>query len=77
MVPLKSNKILIADDFAAIRRIIRSKLHENGFHNVAETSDGMEAVALAVDLHPDLVLLDIDMPNLDGIKAAAQIRSRS
>jgi len=42
---------------------------------VAEASDGLEAVAKAADLQPDLVLLDIGMPNLDGIKAAAHIRS--
>ena len=52
-------------------------MKENGFQNVAEASDGVEAVAKAAHLHPDLVLLDIRMPNLDGIKAAAQIRTRS
>jgi len=50
-------------------------LQENGFQNVVEASDGFEAVAKAAELQPDLVLLDIGMPNLDGIKAAAQIRS--
>lgn len=75
MVPARANTILIADDFAAFRRLIRSKLEENGFQIVAEASDGVEAVAQAAHLHPDLVLLDIGMPNLDGIKAAAQIRT--
>jgi len=42
---------------------------------VTEASDGLEAVTKAAELQPDLVLLDIGMPNLDGIKAAAQIRS--
>jgi DNA-binding NarL/FixJ family response regulator len=75
MAPARANTIVIADDFAAFRRIVRSSLQENGFQNVAEASDGLEAVAKAAELQPDLVLLDIGMPNLDGIKAAAQIRS--
>jgi len=44
------------------------------FHIVAEASDGQEAVAKVAELHPDLVLLDIGMPNLNGLEAAAQIR---
>jgi DNA-binding NarL/FixJ family response regulator len=75
MVLARANSIVIADDFAAFRWFVRSKLQENGFQNVAEASDGLEAVAKAADLHPDLVLLDIGMPNLNGIKAAEQIRS--
>jgi len=77
MVPAQANTILIADDFAAFRRLVRSKLQEIGFQNVAEASDGLEAVEKAAELQPDLVLLDIGMPNLDGIKAAAQIRTVS
>jgi len=75
MVPARANTIVIADDFAAFRSFVRSKLQENGFQNVAEASDGLEAVAKAAELQPDLLLLDIGMPNLDGIKAATQIRS--
>ena len=75
MMPARENTILIADDFSIFRRFIHSTLKENGFQNVAEASDGVEAVAKAAHQHFDLVLLDIRMPNLDGIKAAAQIRS--
>jgi len=75
MAPARANTIVIADDFAAIRSRVRSMLQENGFQNVTEASDGFEAVAKAAELQPDLVLLDIGMPNLDGIQAAAQIRS--
>jgi len=75
MVPARANTIVIADDFAAFRSFVRSKLQENGFQNVAEASDGLEAVAKAAELQPDLLILDIGMPNLDGIKAAAQIHS--
>jgi len=45
--------IVIADDFAAFRRWLRSKLQENGFQAVAEASDGLEAVARATELQPD------------------------
>jgi PAS domain S-box-containing protein len=75
MVPARANTIVIADDFAAFRSLVRIMLRENGFQNVAEALDGVEAVAKAAELQPDLVLLDISMPNLGGIKAAAQIRS--
>jgi two-component system NarL family response regulator len=75
MVPARPNTILIVDDFAPFRRFIRSRLHENGFQNVSEASDGTEALAKAADLRPDVVLLDIGMPNLDGIKAVTQIRT--
>lgn len=47
---------------------------ENGFQAVAEAADGLEAVKKAAEIQPDLVLLDIGMPKLNGIEAAAQIR---
>ena len=67
--------IVIADDFAPFRRLIRSKLRTNGFQIVAEASDGIEAVSKTAELQPDVVLLDITMPRLNGLQAAAQIRS--
>lgn len=69
-VSARANTIVVADDFRPFRRFVRLTLQENGFANVAEASDGLEAVAKAADLHPDLIFLDIGMPNLDGIKAA-------
>jgi DNA-binding NarL/FixJ family response regulator len=67
--------IVIADDFGEFRRFIRLKLMGNGFQTVAEATDGLEAVAKVAEFQPDLVLVDISMPKLNGIEAAAQIRS--
>lgn len=75
MAPFRTNTVVVADDFAAFRGLVRSKLQENGFHIVAEASDGLEAVARVAESQPDLVLLDIVMPNLNGIEASAQIRA--
>lgn len=68
-------QVLIADDFAAFRSFVRLKLHENGFKTVAEAADGLEAVVKAAELQPALVLLDIGMPQLNGIEAATRIQA--
>jgi DNA-binding NarL/FixJ family response regulator len=67
-------RILIADDHEVVRRGIRSMLEcHPGWELSGEAGDGREAVELAKALRPDLVLLDIGMPNLNGIDAARQI----
>lgn len=66
--------MLIADDHAAFRSFLHSKLQEWGFRSIVEVADGLEAVTKAAELQPDLVLLDIRMPKLNGLEAAAQIR---
>ena len=67
-------RILIADDHAIIRRGLRTLLeHEPGLEVVAEASDGREAIALARRERPHVVILDIAMPNLNGIEAGRQI----
>ena len=68
------NTILIVDDYAAFRSFLRLTLQEKGFRSIVEAADGLEAVAKAEELQPDLVLLDIAMPKISGIEAAAQIR---
>lgn len=70
-------KILIVDDFERWRLTVRSILEDTeGFLIIGEAGDGLEAVEKAVSLRPDIVLLDIGMPLLDGIEAAKQIRKK-
>jgi DNA-binding NarL/FixJ family response regulator len=67
-------RIILADDHAVMRRGLRLLLEQQkDFHVVEEASDGREAVALAEALKPDVVVMDITMPNLNGIEAARQI----
>jgi len=67
-------RILIADDHELARRGIRSVLESHGGWEVCgEAKDGREAVEFAANLKPDLILLDIGMPNLNGLEAARQI----
>jgi len=66
-------RVLIAEDEALIRLDLREMLQEEGFDVVGEAGDGEQAVALARELTPDLVICDVKMPKMDGIAAAAQI----
>ena len=69
-------RILIVDDYAPWRRLVCSLLDERpDLQVVGEVSDGLEAVQKAVELQPDLILLDIGLPTLNGIEAARRIRS--
>jgi CheY-like chemotaxis protein len=63
---LKEAKILIVDDERANVRFIEIVLHQAGYHNVFSTVDPLQALSLCADLKPDLLLLDIHMPHLDG-----------
>jgi response regulator NasT len=66
-------KVLIAEDETLIRLDLRSMLERAGYRVVGEARDGREAVDLARTEQPDLVVLDVKMPELDGIEAARQI----
>jgi len=65
--------VLVAEDEALIRLDLKEMLQEEGYDVVGEAADGEEAVRLATQLRPDLVILDVKMPVLDGISAAEQI----
>jgi DNA-binding NarL/FixJ family response regulator len=70
-------RLVIADDRPRTRRAVRALLAAHpGFEVVAEACDGEEAVARVEQLAPDLVLLDVRMPRLDGIAATARIKAR-
>jgi two-component system response regulator NreC len=70
-------RILLADDHAMVRQGLRSLLEkEPGFVIVAEAADGREAVRLACESRPDVVVLDLSMPFLNGVDAARQILER-
>jgi response regulator NasT len=66
-------KVLIAEDEAIIRLDLREILEESGYKVIAEVGDGRSAIELAKELKPDVVILDIKMPVLDGLTAARQI----
>jgi DNA-binding NarL/FixJ family response regulator len=70
-----SIRILIVDDCAAWRRAVSTMLEEDPkCQIVCEVSDGLEAIQECMDRQPDLVLLDVGLPRLDGLEAARQIR---
>ena len=66
-------RVVIAEDEALIRLDLAEMLDEAGYEVVAQAGDGEEAVALTMEHRPDLVVMDVKMPRLDGIAAAAQI----
>jgi two-component system, response regulator PdtaR len=68
--PSRPTRVVIAEDEAIIRLDLKELLQEEGYDVVAETGRGDEAVELVRDLRPDLVILDIKMPGLDGLSAA-------
>lgn len=69
-----SKRILVVDDAAFMRMMIKDILVKNGFDVVGEASDGAQAVEKYKELNPDLVTMDITMPEVDGIAALKQIR---
>jgi len=71
--PIVRTRVVIAEDEAIIRLDLRETLEEEGYDVVGETGRGDEAVALVKELSPDIAILDIKMPGLDGLSAAREI----
>jgi DNA-binding NarL/FixJ family response regulator len=65
--------VLIVDDHAEFRRVARALLEADGFNIVGEAADGASAIAEAARLRPHLVLLDIQLPDLDGFEVATRL----
>jgi response regulator NasT len=71
--PTRPTRVVIAEDEAIIRLDLKELLVEEGYDVVGETGRGDEAIELVRRHHPDLVILDIKMPGLDGLSAARQV----
>ncbi len=70
-------QVLLADDHQMVRQGLRAMLENEGFRIVGEAGDGLEAVRLAGRVHPDVAILDLVMPGLNGLDAAREIRRAS
>lgn len=73
--PLMQRTILIVDDHAAFRMAARAILHVQGFEVIGEAADGQQALLLVAELRPEVVLLDIALPDLDGFEVARRLSS--
>jgi len=67
-------RLLLVDDHTLLRQGLRRAVEDAGFDVVGEAGDGEEAVRLAVEFRPDLVLMDLSMPVMDGIEATGRLR---
>jgi two-component system alkaline phosphatase synthesis response regulator PhoP len=73
---LQNLKILVVDDDKNFREILRLNLQKAGFVNIQEATNGNEALELISTFKPDLVILDVVMPDKDGIDTALEIKSK-
>ena len=70
-------RVLVVEDYDPFRRVLCSALQNARFEVVGEASDGLDGVQKAIELQPDLILLDISMPNVGGLEAAREILKSS
>ncbi len=71
--PAPPPRVLIADDAPAMRTAVRGLLEDHGLPVIGEAADGLQAVTMAADLRPDVVVMDVRMPGLDGLQATTRI----
>jgi two-component system chemotaxis response regulator CheY len=69
-----ANRILVVDDAAFMRMMIRDILTKNGYDVVGEANDGLQAIEKFKEVKPDLITMDITMPEMDGIHALKEIK---
>jgi two-component system response regulator DesR len=75
--PRKSDiKVMVVDDTDHVRAMLVDMLQLDGFVVVGEAASGPEAIAMAAEAHPDVIVMDYRMPGIDGLVAARDIRSR-
>jgi two-component system OmpR family response regulator len=72
---MRKNKILIVDDEATITRLLKLNLEATGDYEVRAENEGLKTLAAAREFKPDLILLDVMMPDIDGGEVAAQLQS--
>jgi len=77
MTTSKKASVIVVDDDSMMREMLKLILRSESYSVIGEASDGHEAIALCGKLHPELVLLDINMPKLDGLQALEEIRKVS
>ncbi len=71
-----SHKVLLVDDAAFMRMMLKDILSNNGYEIVGEAENGAVAVDKYVELKPDIVIMDITMPEMDGLQAIKEIRAK-
>jgi two-component system, chemotaxis family, chemotaxis protein CheY len=70
-------KVLVVDDAAFMRMMVKDTLSKNGYDVVGEAENGAKAVELEKQLKPDLIIMDITMPEMDGIQALKEIKKNT